>query len=339
MHMARLRHPPPDHHPPAMSAPFDFLEPLAKLQDKINELRQLSDSSGVDVAREVAGLDEKLAAESARIFAGLSPWQRVQLSRHPLRPQTSDYIGQCCADWVPLAGDRLYGDDDAIMSGLATIGGIRCVFIGQQKGKDVHERRRCNFGMPHPEGYRKAMLKMRLAERFGLPVVCLVNTPGAFPGVEAEERGQSIAIAENIRDMAALRTPVVIVVIGEGGSGGALGIGVGDRMLMLQNSYFSVISPEGCAAILWKDGSKRDLAAERLGLTAEVLKSHGIVDEIVPEPPGGAHRRPKDMAERLGAAIARNLAELSALPIDRLLDERYAKLRRIGQVVEAAKAG
>lgn len=320
-----------------MSAPFDFLDPLARLQDKIDELRQLSESSGVDVAREIAGLEEKLAAESQRLFSGLTAWQRVQLSRHPLRPQTSDYIDLLCADWVPLAGDRLYGDDDAIMAGLATIGGERCVLIGQQKGKDVHERRRCNFGMPHPEGYRKAMLKMRLAERFALPVVCLVNTPGAFPGVEAEERGQSIAIAENIRDMAALRTPTIVVVIGEGGSGGALGIGVGDRMLMLQNSYFSVISPEGCAAILWKDGAKRDLAAERLGLTADVLKGHGVVDEIVPEPPGGAHRRPKEMAAGLGDAIVRNLRELAKHPLPDLMHARYEKLRRIGQVVEEAK--
>jgi len=321
-----------------MSAPFDFLDPLAKLQDKIDELRQLSESGGVDFAREVGGLEEKLAVESDRLFATLTPWQRVQLSRHPLRPQTSDYIGLCCSDFVPLSGDRLYGEDEAIQCGLASIGGIRCMVIGQQKGKDVHERRRCNFGMPHPEGYRKAMLKMRLAERFALPIVCLVNTPGAFPGVEAEERGQSIAIAENIRDMAALRTPIIIVVIGEGGSGGALGIGVGDRMIMLQNSYFSVISPEGCAAILWKDGAKRDLAAERLGLTAEVLKSHGVVDEILAEPPGGAHRRPKEMAERLAAAIARNLTELGKLPIGKLMDQRYAKLRAIGEVVEEAKA-
>lgn len=322
-----------------MSAPFDFLDPLAKLQDKIDELRQLSESSGVDVAREIAGLEEKLTAESVRLFALLTPWQRVQLSRHPLRPQTSDYFGLCCTDFVPLSGDRLYGDDEAIQCGLANIGGIRCMVIGQQKGKDVHERRRCNFGMPHPEGYRKAMLKMRLAERFNLPVVCLVNTPGAFPGVEAEERGQSIAIAENIRDMAALRVPTIVVVIGEGGSGGALGIGIGDRMLMLQNSYFSVISPEGCAAILWKDSAKRELAAERLGLTAEALKIHGVVDEIIPEPAGGAHRRPQEMAARLATTIARNLTELAKLPLAKLLDQRYAKLRRIGQVVEEAQAG
>jgi acetyl-CoA carboxylase carboxyl transferase subunit alpha len=319
-----------------MSAPFDFLDPLAKLQDKIDELKQMAEQTGVDYGREMALLNEKLAAESAKLFAQLTPWQRVQLSRHPLRPQSSDYVDHLCDEWIPLAGDRLYGDDEAIMSGLATIGGQRCVLIGQQKGKDVHERRRCNFGMPHPEGYRKAMLKMRLAERFALPVVCLVNTPGAFPGVEAEERGQSIAIAENIRDMAALRTPIVVVVIGEGGSGGALGIGVGDRMLMLQNSYFSVISPEGCAAILWKDGNKRDLAAERLGLTGEVLKSHGVVDEIVPEPPGGAHRRPQQMAELLKAALVRNLQDLAKLSMPQLMDLRYKKLRAIGQVVESA---
>jgi acetyl-CoA carboxylase carboxyl transferase subunit alpha len=321
-----------------VSTPFDFLDPLAKLQDKIDDLRQMSEQTGVDVAREVASLDEKLAAESRKLFAQLTPWQRVQLSRHPLRPQTSDYIGYLAQDWVPLAGDRAFGDDEAIQCGLGTIDGVRCMIIGQQKGKDVHERRRCNFGMPHPEGYRKAMLKMRLAERFALPVVCLVNTPGAFPGVEAEERGQSIAIAENIRDMAALRTPVVVAVIGEGGSGGALGIGIGDRLLMLENSYFSVISPEGCAAILWKDGSKRDLAAERLGLTGEVLKKHGVVDEVVPEPPGGAHRRPEAAARQLGAAIVRHIRELSALSTTQLMDGRYRKLRAIGQVVEPAAA-
>lgn len=321
-----------------MSAPFDFLEPLSRLQDKIDELRQLSETSGVDVTREVASLEEKLASESERLFASLTPWQRVQLARHPLRPQTSDYLAHCCTEVVPLAGDRLFGDDEAIQCALATWQGIRCLVVGQQKGRDVHERRRCNFGMPHPEGYRKALLKMRLAERFALPIVCLINTPGAFPGIEAEERGQSLAIAENIREMATLAVPIVVAVIGEGGSGGALGIGVGDRLLMLQNSYFSVISPEGCAAILWKDGAMREVAAERLGLTAEVLQRLGIVDEVVPEPPGGAHRRPRAMAELLGAAVARHLRELAALPADELLERRYRKLRAIGCVVEPAPA-
>jgi acetyl-CoA carboxylase carboxyl transferase subunit alpha len=206
--------------------------------------------------------------------------------------------------------------------------------IGQQKGKNLDEKRRCNFGMCHPEGYRKAMLKMRLAEKFGLPVVCLVNTPGAFPGVEAEERGQSIAIAENIRDMSILRVPILVVVIGEGGSGGALGIAVGDRVLMLENSYFSVISPEGCAAILWKDGAKKDLAAEKLALTAEPLAKFGIVDEIVLEPAGGAHRQPVEMAKTLADHLERHLRELCALPTDELLRRRYQKYRAIGAVVE-----
>jgi len=319
-----------------VSNPFDFLEPLIRLEEKINELGQLASSTGVDTAREAASLTETWAKESRRIFAGLTPWQRVQLSRHPLRPQTTDYVDLMLEDWVPLAGDRMFGDDEAIICGMGKLGDQPVMLIGQQKGKDVHERRRCNFGMPHPEGYRKAMLKMRLAERFGLPVICLVNTPGAFPGVEAEERGQSIAIAENIRDMAALRTPILIVVIGEGGSGGALGIGIGDRMIMPENSYFSVISPEGCAAILWKDSAKKDLAAERLKLTAHALKGFGIVDEIIEEPAGGAHRQPEVMATRLKEVLLRHLRELQGLTLDEMMERRYAKLRAIGEVHEAA---
>jgi acetyl-CoA carboxylase carboxyl transferase subunit alpha len=318
-----------------MSNPFDFMEPLVRLEDKITELEQLAATTGVDTAREAASLRGTWAKESRRIFAGLTPWQRVQLSRHPLRPQTSDYVDLMLEDWVPLAGDRMFGDDEAILCGLGRLGDQPVMLIGQQKGKDVHERRRCNFGMPHPEGYRKAMLKMRLAEKFNLPVICLVNTPGAYPGVEAEERGQSIAIAENIRDMAALRTPVIIVVIGEGGSGGALGIGIGDRMIMPENSYFSVISPEGCAAILWKDGSKRDLAAERLKLTGHELKRFGIVDEVVEEPAGGAHRQPAAMATALKDVILRHLRELQALTMDEMQERRYAKFRAIGEVREA----
>ena len=319
-----------------MSTPFDFLQSLVDLEAKISELEQLGDSTGLNMASEIASLKDKFEKESRRIFAGLTPWQRVQLSRHPLRPQTSDYVAHMVDDWVPLAGDRMFGDDEAILTGLGTVGGHRCVIIGQQKGKDVHERRRCNFGMPHPEGYRKAMQKMRLAEKFGLGVVCLVNTPGAFPGVDAEERGQSIAIAENLRDMAMLRTPVIVIVIGEGGSGGALGIGVGDRMLMLENSYFSVISPEGCAAILWKDGSKKDIAAERLGLTAIPLKKFGVVDEIIEEPAGGAHRAVETTAKNVGAVVKRHLDELFALTVEELLEKRYRRHRAIGQVVEEA---
>jgi acetyl-CoA carboxylase carboxyl transferase subunit alpha len=325
-------------HGASVSNPFDFLDPLVELEAKIADLEQASQTSGVNMAPEMLSLRDKLMRESRRTFAALTPWQRVQLSRHPLRPQTSDYIDHMLEDFVPLAGDRMFGDDEAIICGLGKLANIPVMMVGQQKGKDVHERRRCNFGMPHPEGYRKAMQKMRIAEKFQVPVVCLVNTPGAFPGVDAEERGQSIAIAENIRDMALLRTPVVVVVIGEGGSGGALGIGVGDRMLILENSYFSVISPEGCAAILWKDGAKKDLAAERLGLTAVSLKKHGIVDEIVEEPAGGAHRQPLAMAHALRDVIARHLTELKSLPIDELLERRYRKYRGIGSVLEAAKA-
>jgi acetyl-CoA carboxylase carboxyl transferase subunit alpha len=323
-----------------MSNPFDFLDPLVELEAKIADLEQASQTSGVNMAPEIQSLREKLAGKTRSIFAELTPWQRVQLSRHPLRPQTSDYIDHMIQEFVPLSGDRMFGDDEAIVCGIGRLAGQPVMVIGQQKGKDVHERRRCNFGMPHPEGYRKAMHKMRVAEKFSLPVICLVNTPGAFPGVEAEERGQSIAIAENIRDMALLRTPIVVVVIGEGGSGGALGIGVGDRMLMLENSYFSVISPEGCAAILWKDGAKKDLAAERLGLTGKALKKLGIVDEIIEEPPGGAHRQPVEMAHVLRDVLARHLRELKGLPVDELLDRRYGKYRVIGSVIEeAAKAG
>ncbi len=319
-----------------MSNPFDFLDPLVELEAKIADLEQASQTSGVNMVPEMQSLREKLNRESRRTFATLTPWQRVLLSRHALRPQSSDYIDHMIEDFVPLSGDRKFGDDEAIICGLGRLDGSPVMMIGQQKGKDVHERRRCNFGMPHPEGYRKAMQKMRLAEKFGVPVICLINTPGAFPGVEAEERGQSIAIAENIRDMALLRTPVVVVVIGEGGSGGALGIGVGDRMLILENSYFSVISPEGCAAILWKDGAKKDIAAERLGLTGERLKKLGIVDEIVEEPAGGAHRQPLAMAHALRDVLARHVGELKALPIDQLLEQRYRKYRAIGSVIEEA---
>ena len=321
-----------------MGNPFDFLNPLVELEAKVSELRQLGETTGLDMAREITSLEAKLQAETRRIFAGLSAWQRVLLSRHPLRPQTSDYIDLMIDDFVPLAGDRAFGDDGAIICGLGRLDDLDLMVIGQQKGKDVHERRRCNFGSPHPEGYRKAMLKMRLAEKFGLPVLTLINTPGAYPGVDAEERGQSLAIAENIRDMSALGVPVIVVVIGEGGSGGALGIGVGDRVLMLENSYYSVISPEGCAAILWRDGSLAPTAAEALKLTAQSLTSLGIADEIIEEPAGGAHRRPAEMAATLKAVVLRHLRELRGQPIADLLDRRYAKLRRIGTVVEAQGA-
>jgi acetyl-CoA carboxylase carboxyl transferase subunit alpha len=321
-----------------MSNPFDFLKDLLLIKEDIQRLEERG-QNGIDVTREIASLRTKYAERSVSLFADLTPWQRVQLSRHPLRPQSSDYVDHMLEEFVPLAGDRRFADDEAILTGIGRLGDQPVMIIGQQKGKDVHERRRCNFGMPHPEGYRKAMAKMRIAEKFGLPIICLVNTPGAFPGVEAEERGQSIAIAENIRDMALVRVPILVVVIGEGGSGGALGIGVGDRILMLQNSYFSVISPEGCAAILWKDGAKRDLAAERLRLTGPELQKFGIVDEVIAEPAGGAHEQPLAMAEALKATLIKHLGQIQKLTTDEMLEKRYQKYRAIGEVRMAAAAG
>jgi len=318
--------------------PFEFLQPLVALEEKIEELERLQEETGVEMSKEVESLTAKLASETRRIFDDLSAWQRVRLARHPQRPQTSDYIDHMLEDFVPLAGDRAFADDGAILCGFGCLGKRRVLLVGQQKGKDVHERRRCNFGSPHPEGYRKAMLKMRLAEKFGLPIVTLINTPGAYPGIGAEERGQSIALAENIRDMSALRTPVVSVVIGEGGSGGALAIGVCDRLLMFENSYYSVISPEGCAAILWKDGAMAETAAEALNLTAQALHGLGITDRVIEEPPGGAHRRPAAAAERLARALDEELARLEALGVEEMLAERYAKYRRIGSFVEGARA-
>jgi acetyl-CoA carboxylase carboxyl transferase subunit alpha len=317
-----------------VSDPFAFLEPLVELENKIAELERLSETTGLDMTTELRSLHGKFEEETRRTFDSLEPWQRVQLSRHPLRPQASDFIDHLWEDVVPLAGDRAYADDNAIMCALGRIDDIRCVVIGQQKGRDVHERSRCNFGCPHPEGYRKALRKMRLAEKFGLPVVTLINTPGAFPGVGAEERGQSLAIAENIRDMFTLRVPIVVVVIGEGGSGGALGIGVGDRLLMLENSYYSVISPEGCAAILWKDGSQASRAAECLRLTSKALNELGVVDEIIPEPAGGAHRQPQLAIQSVREVLVRHLRELQALPIDELIETRYLKYRAIGAYAE-----
>lgn len=318
-----------------MSAnPFAFMQPLIDLEDKINELRQLSNEGGMDMTAEITSLSDKFEGESRRLFDRLKAWERVQLARHPQRPQTTDYIDYLCTDYVPLAGDRSFADDEAIACGMGRIDDIGCMIIGQQKGTDVHERRRCNFGMPHPEGYRKAIAKMRIADKFGLPIVCLINTPGAFPGVEAEERGQSLAIAENIRDMFSLRVPIVCVIIGEGGSGGALGIGVGDRVLMLENSYYSVISPEGCAAILWKDGSRASDAAEQLKLTARELKDLGVVDEVILEPAGGAHRQAAETTRRVKEALTKHLRELLDVDEAGRRDSRYAKFRALGQILE-----
>jgi acetyl-CoA carboxylase carboxyl transferase subunit alpha len=292
----------------------------------------------MDFSEEIRSRRQKRAEAVRRAYANLSPWERIQVSRHERRPQTRDYLDMIFSDFLELSGDRMFADDLAIVAGLARIGDERVVVIGQHKGRNVRERHLTNAGSPHPEGYRKAMLKMRLAERFGLPVICLIDTKGAFPGTGAEERGQAAAIAENLRDMSVLRVPVVAAVIGEGGSGGALGIGVADRLLMMEYAYYSVISPEGCAAILWKSAANAPEAAAALKLTAPDLLAMKIIDEIVSEPEGGAHQDPRAAAELLKAALLRHLAELKAVPADVLLSRRYDRLRRHGVWEESQPA-
>jgi len=317
------------------TAALDFEKPIAELERQIEDLKRLASERSLDVAREIAPLEAKLAELRAEIFRNLTPYQRVLLARDPRRPFALDYINTLFADFVELHGDRLYRDDPAIVGGLARLGGRSVVVIGQQRGRDIKENLRRNFGMAHPDGYRKAMRLMHLGERFHLPVVTLIDTPGAHPGLGAEERGQAEAIARNIEVMAVLRTPLVAVVIGEGGSGGALALGVGDRVLILENATYSVITPEGCAAILWRDSGQKERAAEALKLTAPDLMSLGLVDEIVAEPTGGAHADPAAAAELLGLALERHLAELAGMPTDELLRRRAEKYLRMGRFEEA----
>jgi acetyl-CoA carboxylase carboxyl transferase subunit alpha len=309
---------------------LDFEQPIADLEAKIQELRQASHGSAVDVDTEVHALRDKLRIRTAQIFRDLTPWQVSQLARHPARPYTHDYIRVMCDEYQELAGDRAFADDQAIIGGLARIGGRSVMIIGHQKGRDTKSKVKRNFGMPRPEGYRKALRLMKMAERFGLPLLTFIDTPGAYPGIGAEERGQSEAIARNLMEMAELRIPVVCTVIGEGGSGGALAIGVGDRTLMLEYSTYSVISPEGCASILWKSADKAKDAAEQLGLTARRLHSLGLVDKVVREPTGGAHRNPVQMAKRLKAVLLGELDALAPLPVGDLLERRYRRLRGYG---------
>lgn len=313
-----------------MGLPFE--RPIVELELKIGELKSLSESTGMNLNGELKPLTEKLERMTREIYAGLEPYDVVQIARHPLRPQTSDYIAGMLDEYLELHGDRRFGDDRAITAGFARIGERRFLLIGHRKGKETKENIACNWGCAHPEGYRKALHKMKLAEKFGLPIVTLINTPGAYPGVGAEERGQAWAIAENIMAMSRLKTPIVCIVIGEGGSGGALGIGVGDRVLMLQYAYYSVISPEGCAAILWKDGERAHDAATALRLTSADLLKFRVVDEVVPEPVGGAHRSPDEMIATLKGRIAGLLDELSAIPLDELVERRYERLRALGEV-------
>ncbi|BAV97213.1 acetyl-CoA carboxylase carboxyltransferase subunit alpha [Lysobacter enzymogenes] len=309
---------------------LDFEQPIADLEAKIQELRHASSGPAVDIDAEIHTLQDKLRLRTAQIFRDLSSWQISQLARHPARPYTLDYVRVMCDEFQELAGDRAFADDNAIVGGLARIAGRSVVVVGHQKGRDTKSKIKRNFGMPRPEGYRKALRLMKLAERFGLPLLTFIDTAGAWPGIDAEERGQSEAIARNLMEMAGLKTPVICTVIGEGGSGGALAIGVGDRTLMLEYSTYSVITPEGCASILWKTADKAKDAAEQLGLTAKRLLELGLIDKIVREPIGGAHRNPKQMATRLKAVLINELDALEGVPTDELLQRRYERLRGYG---------
>ena len=310
---------------------LDFEQPIAELEAKIDELKYLGEGSAeLNTVEEIARLRAKSQSLTKSLFANLTPWQVAQLARHPQRPYTLDYIPLLFTDFDELHGDRMYADDCAIVGGPARLAGRPIMLIGQQKGRDTKERVRRNYGMPKPEGYRKALRLMKLAERFGLPIVTLIDTPGAYPGVGSEERNQSEAIARNLFEMARLRVPVVSCVIGEGGSGGALAIGVCDRLLMLQYAVYSVISPEGCASILWKSADKRELAADAMGITATRLQREHLVDEVIEEPLGGAHRDPLLMAERLRAALVAAVDELAERPVDTLLADRARRFDSFG---------
>ena len=309
---------------------LEFEQPIAELEAKIEELRFLGSDASINIAEEVKRLQSKSRALTSSIFSNLSPWQITQLARHPQRPYTLDYVSLIFTDWHELHGDRMYSDDLAIVGGLARLEGQPVMLIGHQKGRDTKERVRRNYGMPKPEGYRKALRLMRMAERFRIPIITLIDTPGAYPGIGSEERGQSEAIARNLFEMSHLAAPILSVVIGEGGSGGALAIGVCDRLVMLQFSVYSVISPESCASILWKSTEKKEISADAMGGTADRLKKLGLVDEVLKEPHGAAHRDPQAMAETMKASMIKNLSELSRQPITTLLDARQARLRNFG---------
>ena len=311
---------------------LDFEQPIAEIERQIAVLEGRPDAEAI--ADEIRTLRETRQSLLAKTYGGLSPWQTVRVARHPQRPQTLDYVQMICRDWCELHGDRRHGDDPAIVTGFGRIGSIKCLVVGHQKGRDTKERLACHFGCAHPEGYRKALLKMKLAEKFRLPIVTLIDTPGAYPGIGAEQRGQAESIAVNLREMSRLRVPVICIVIGEGGSGGALGIAVGDRVAMLQNSWYSVISPEGCAAILFKEANERtnNQAANALSLTAADNLRNGLIDDVIPEPLGGAHRNPKAMADRIQHYVVDWVRELSRIDPDTLVRKRFEKFRAIGSV-------
>ena len=316
---------------------LDFEQPIAELENRIEELRYVQDDSALDISEEIARLTKKSQALTKEIYAKLTPWQVAQVARHPQRPYTLDYVGMLFTHFEELHGDRVFGDDASVVGGLARFDGEPCVVIGHQKGRDTKEKILRNFGMPRPEGYRKALRLMKLAEKFGLPVFTFVDTPGAYPGIDAEERGQSEAIGRNLFEMARLRAAVIVTVIGEGGSGGALAIAVGDVVMMLQYATYSVISPEGCASILWKSADKAPEAAETLGITANRLKTLGLVDKVVPEPLGGAHRDPQATGTALRKALAEALKHVQAKKPKELVEERLERLMGYGKFKEAAE--
>ncbi|MDP8266499.1 MAG: acetyl-CoA carboxylase carboxyltransferase subunit alpha [Candidatus Aceula meridiana] len=313
---------------------LDFEKPIGKLEDKINELKSFNSEEKANLNPEIKKLEEKLGKLKKQVYGDLSPWQRIQIARHSDRPYTLDYIRLILNNFIELHGDRLFSDDPALIAGLATIDGQKVMVMGHQKGRDVKENIMRHFGCAHPEGYRKAMRLMHFAEKFNLPIVIFIDTPGAYPGIGAEERGQAQAIASNLKDMAQIKVPIIAVVIGEGGSGGALGIGVADKVLILQHAYYSVISPEGCASILWRNSVRAPDAAKALRIMGEDLVEFGIVDEIIPEPLGGAHRDPEAIATDVKKIILKHLKKMQEIPDSKLLDSRYERFRKMGEFQE-----
>ncbi len=313
---------------------LDFEKPIVELEEKIAEMKALAQKSGVEVSEAVKSLEEKLVKLKEETFSNLTRWQRVQLSRHPERPYTLDYIYELTDDFIELHGDRAFGDDKAMVGGFGSVNGMTVMFVGQQKGRNTKQRQMRNFGMANPEGYRKALRLFKLAEKFDKPIVTLIDTPGAYPGLEAEERGQAEAIARNLKDMSMLKVPVICIIIGEGASGGALGIAVGDRIFMLENTWYSVISPESCSSILWRSWEYKEQAAEALKLTATDMRSYGLIDGIIKEPLGGAHTDLKWMSEEIKKVILKSVKELRKLPVDKMIEERIGKFASMGVVKE-----
>lgn len=315
-------------------APLEFEKPIRELEAILAQVTAKAASQKLDLSREIEALHQRLEETKRSVYSALTPWQRVQIVRHPARPYTLDYLRLIASEWIELHGDRAYGNDRALIGGLAMIGTERVLLVGHQKGRDVKENIMRNFGCAHPEGYRKALRLMQMADKFKLPILCMIDTPGAYPGVASEERHVAEAIAVNIREMFNLNVPILAIVIGEGGSGGALGIGVADRVLILENAYYSVISPEGCASILWKDRAYAPQAAAALKMSAPDLAKLGLVDEVLPEPQGGAHYDPNAAAETVKEAILRHLVELKSIPMKQLLEGRYQRYRNYGSFQE-----